>query len=100
MKETRDSTNFGSRENMVQCHYRGAIIDVPARIFFSVLTMTQCDDKKFVRYKEGAKMYAMSEREFNRLAHDAGAVYKRNTMALVSIAKVDEYLEYFREVIG
>ena len=99
MKEARDSTNYGSRENMVKCHYRGAIIDVPDRLFFSILTRMQYDERKFVRYKTGAKLYGMSEREFFRLAHDAGAVYKRNTMALVSIAKVDEFLEFFREEI-
>lgn len=100
MRETRDSTNFGSRENMVECRYRGAIIDVPDRIFFSILSRTRYDNRKFVRYREGAKMYGVSERQFKDLAHDAEAVYKVKSMALVSIARMDEYLEYFREVIG
>ena len=53
--------------------------------------------KKFVRYKEGALIYGMCEREFNKLAHEAKAVYKRNKMALVNLELIDQYLEGFRE---
>lgn len=100
MEETRNSMNYGSRENMVECRYRGARIDVPDRIFFSVLSRTCYDNQKFVRYKEGAKIYGVSVRQFIDLAHDAEAVYKVKSMALVNLARMDEYLEYFREVIG
>ena len=88
---------FDPKKDTVECQYNGAIIEIPAKIFFSAMTRTQYDDRKFVRYKEGAKMYGMSEREFYRLAHDAGAVYKRNTMALVKLDIIDEYMEYLRE---
>lgn len=30
----------------------------------------------FVRYKEGAEMYRMSQSKFEDLARDAGAIYK------------------------
>jgi hypothetical protein len=84
-------------ENMVECHYNGAVIMVPVKTFLTMTMRTQVDGKKFVRYKEGAEIYSMSEREFNKLAHDAKAVYKRNKMALVKLDIIDRYLEYFRE---
>ena len=84
-------------DDMVECHYRGAVHYVPARLFFSILMRDQIDEKKFVRYREGAHIYSMSEREFNKLAHDANAVYKRNKMALVKLEVIDNFLEYFRE---
>ena len=51
---------------------------------------------KFVRYKTGADMYDMSERQFKEIAKQAGAVYKLNRMVLVDVKKLDEYLECFR----
>ena len=84
-------------KRMVECHYNGAVIMVPLRIFLAMTMRTQYDERRFVRYKEGAKIYGMSEREFNKLAHDARAVYKRNKMALVKLDIIDRYLEYFRE---
>ena len=54
-------------------------------------------EKKFVRYKDGAKMYSMCQSEFNKLVHDAGAVYKRNKMALVNLEVLDKFMEYFKE---
>ena len=50
-------------------------------------------DKLYVRYKEGAKMFSISERQFNKIAHEAGAVAKLEKTALVSIRKMQEYLE-------
>ena len=35
--------------------------------------------KKFVRYKEGAELYSMCQKKFERIAHDANAVYKRSS---------------------
>lgn len=52
--------------------------------------------KKFVRYKEGAELYSMSERKFMDLAKDAQATYKINQVVLVNCDIVDEYLESFR----
>lgn len=84
-------------EGMVECHYEGAVLYVPKKVFLEILLHTRLDERKFVRYKDGAHIYSMSEREFYNLAHDAKAVYKRNKMALVKVDILDEYLEYFRE---
>lgn len=84
-------------EEMVECHYNGAVINIPVRLFLSMTMRTQFDKKKFVRYKEGAEIYSMSEREFYKLAHDANAVYKRNKMALVNMEVLDKFMEYYRE---
>ncbi len=84
-------------EDMVECHYEGATMYLPKKLFLEILLRSRVDGKKYVRYKEGAYLYSMSEREFNKLAHDAKAVYKRNKMALVKLEIIDNYLEYFKE---
>ena len=52
--------------------------------------------RKFVRYKEGADLYSMSQSKFEQLAKDAGAIYKLNKLVLVNREVFDEYLESFR----
>jgi hypothetical protein len=52
--------------------------------------------KKFVRYKEGADLYSMSQSKFEQLAKDAGATYKLNKLVLVNREVFDDYLESFR----
>ena len=52
--------------------------------------------KKFVRYNEGAELYSMSLSKFQRMAKDAGAIYKINKLVLVNTEIFDEYLESFR----
>lgn len=52
--------------------------------------------KRFVRYREGAEHYSMSERKFMDLAKDAQATYKINQVVLVNCDILDEYLESFR----
>lgn len=52
--------------------------------------------KRFVRYREGAELYSMSERKFMDLAKDAQATYKINQVVLVNCDILDEYLESFR----
>lgn len=86
-----------AEEDMVECYYKGTLHRIPPKLFFTILMRSQINEKKFIRYKEGAKIYSMSEREFNKLAHDANAVYKRNKMALVKMEDVDRFLDYFRE---
>ena len=83
---------------MVECHYDGAIVNIPAKLFLSMTLGIPMHDKKFVRYKDGARMYGMCQSEFNILVHDAGAVYKRNKMALVNLELLDKYMEFFREI--
>ena len=63
-----------------------------------VMIRNQKMAKKFVRYKEGADLYSMSQRSFEKLAKEAEAVCKYNKMALVNVEKVDKYLELFYEV--
>lgn len=52
--------------------------------------------KKFVRYKEGANLYSMSQSKFEQMAKDAGAIYKLNKLVLVNMEVFDDYLESFR----
>ena len=82
---------------MVECYYNGTKTAISPRRFYSILAGVEYEDRKFVRYKTGAHIYGMSEREFNKLAHAAGAVYKINKMALVNLSVIDNYMEYFKE---
>ena len=50
------------------------------------------NNKRFVRYPEGAEMYSMS---LSKLAKDAKACYKMNRLVLVNLDILDEYLETF-----
>ena len=86
-----------NEKDMVQCHYNGAIVPIPAKLFFSMTVGVPIQEKKYVRYKDGCKMYSMCQSEFNKLVHDAGAVYKRNKMALVNLEVLDRFMEYFKE---
>lgn len=52
--------------------------------------------KKFVRYKEGAKLFSMSQPTFARIAIDAGALYRVGGITLVNIETLNKYLELFR----
>lgn len=54
------------------------------------------NNKRFVRYPEGAEMYSMSLSKFQQLAKDAKACYKVNHLVLVNLDILDTYLETFR----
>lgn len=54
------------------------------------------DRKRFVRYKEGAELYSMCQSKFEKMAKDAGAIYKLNKLVLVNCDIFEEYLETFR----
>lgn len=54
------------------------------------------NQRKYIRYKEGARLYSMCQTKFERLARDAKAVIKIDKVALVNIDKFEEYLETFR----
>lgn len=56
------------------------------------------DRKRFVRYKEGAELYSMSQSKFEQMAKEAGAIYKLNKVVLVNCDIFEEYLETFRIV--
>lgn len=53
------------------------------------------NNKRFVRYPEGAEMYSMSLSKFQQLAKDAKACYKMNRLVLVNFDILEEYLETF-----
>ena len=55
----------------------------------------ETNNKRFVRYPEGAEMYSMSLSKFQQLAKDAKACYKMNRLVLVNLDILDEYLETF-----
>ena len=54
------------------------------------------NNKKFVRYKDGAKMYSMGLTKFQELAKEAKACYKLGQLVLVNTEILDKYLESFR----
>lgn len=56
----------------------------------------QKEEKKFIRYKEGAEIYSMSQSKFEDLAKDANAIYKVNKLVLVNREIFEDYLEMFR----
>lgn len=61
----------------------------------SNMKTTACK-KRFVRYKEGAELYSMSQSIFERMAKDAKATYKVGKMVLVNCELFEKYLETFR----
>ena len=85
----RENSNH---EEMVECHYQGSIIYVPVRTFIEVTMKMRLERKRFVRYKEGAKHYSMSENKFRELADAAEAVHYFGKMVLVDTVEVDEFL--------
>ena len=84
-------------EKQVRCEFDGSVFYIPRKMFAMIVLRCQYPEKKFVRYREGAVLYSMSEREFNKLAHNAGAIHKVNKMSLVKVEIVDKYLDYFKE---
>lgn len=50
-------------------------------------------NKKYVRYNEGAYLYSISKRNFTDLAKKADAIRKIGGVSLVSVAKLNEYIE-------
>lgn len=54
------------------------------------------NQKRLVRYKDGAEIYSMGLNKFQSLAKDAGAILKIDRMVLVDLDVFDEYLETFR----
>ena len=50
---------------------------------------------KFVRYKDGAKMYHMGKTKFQELAKEAKACYKYGNIVLVNTDLIDACLEKY-----
>ena len=85
----------GEEEDLVKCIFKDTVFYVPSKVFSAVLLRSQWTQKrKFVRYKEGAELYSMSERKFIDLAKNADAVRKVDKVALVDIEAVDRYIDF------
>ncbi len=81
-------------EDMVECHYNGASIYVPKKKFADMLFELEAGGSDFVRFKEGAKLFKMSERSFHDLAEAADAIYHFRGIALINVNDIKEYLKY------
>ena len=53
------------------------------------------DKKRFVRYKEGAKLYGLCQSTFEKRAKEAGATYKIGKTVIVDCEIFEEYLQSF-----
>lgn len=83
-------------DGMVACIYKGTVTYVPEKLFLRMTFGMQFDEKKYIRYKEGAYIYGMSEHSFMRYALKADAVYHANKIALVKVSEFDEYMKYLK----
>ncbi|MBR4026023.1 MAG: hypothetical protein IKJ01_00510 [Lachnospiraceae bacterium] len=54
-------------------------------------------EKKFLRYREGAELYSISQTKFEKLAKEAEAIYKLDKVVLVNRELFEKYLETFRQ---
>ena len=54
------------------------------------------EKKRFVRYKEGAKLYGLCQSTFEKRAKEAGATYKVGKAVIVDCEIFEKYLESFR----
>ena len=82
-------------KEMVRCEHCGNVYLIPVDLFARVVMNLDLQAKKYVRYKTGAMLYDMSERQFMDIAKDAKATVKINRMVLVDLKKIDRYLECF-----
>ena len=54
-------------------------------------------DRKYIRDKDGAKVYGIGLTKFQALAHEARAVCKIDGIALVDCSIMDKFIDSFRE---
>jgi transposase-like protein len=54
------------------------------------------EKKRFVRYKEGARLYGVCQSTFEKWAKEAGATCKIGKAVLVDCETFEKYLESFR----
>ena len=61
--------------------------------------MIRKDDetKRFIRCRQGVELYNMSRPQFVKLAIEAGAAYKINSMILVDKNIFEQYLDTFKK---
>ena len=85
-------------EELVKCICEDSVFYVPREVFSEVLLKTQRSfAKKYVRYKEGAKLYSISERKFYDLARNADAVKHIDKIALVCLDDIENYIRMNNE---
>lgn len=89
--------NEKDTRQMVECHYQGTITYIPVKVFLRASFNAQFSERKYVRYKEGAKLFGMSERAFYNLAHDAEAVYHYKKTALVNLDILYEFMDFYKD---
>ena len=70
-------------------------INPQSKLAIEYQTTKKDNQVRFLRYREGAAVYGMSQSSFEKLAKEAGAVYKVGKMALVRVDILDAYLEQF-----
>ena len=63
-----------------------------------VTSRISAKDKKFIRYVDGAEVYSMHQKTFEKLAKDANARYKVGKLVLVNTQIIDKYLETCRVI--
>ena len=89
MKRVEDRMD---EKEQVRCEYRNATFYISTQLFSRLVMRTRIPDKKYCRLKEGAELFAMSEKDFRMLAYQARAVFTKDKTVLVRIADIDEYL--------
>ena len=82
-------------KEQVKCEYRNATFYISTQLFTRLVMRTRMPDRKYCRFKEGAELFAMSEKDFRMVAYQAHAVITKDKTVLVSIANVDEYLSRY-----
>lgn len=53
--------------------------------------------KKFVRYEEACELYSMGLTKLKEIARQADAIYKLDRLVLLSVEKMDAYIETFHD---
>lgn len=84
-------------KDLIRCEDGECVYYIPKSLFAELVLKAQAPrHSKYVRYKDGAKIYGMSVRQFTTLARDAGAISKINRMVLVNTELIDKFIEYYR----
>lgn len=81
-----------SWQRIVNCHWQIKY----AKRKDEVMKYNYNEKKRFVRYKNGAKLYDVCQSTFEKWAKEAGAVCKVGKAVIVDCEVLDRYLETFR----